>query len=134
MPFLLFPQCFILFLKQISIFDSQKLSSANAFNLDRSEILSFGKGLRRCIKPLFARAMVIYSALHSDPRVNPFPNKKSLTLANLKSLQTTISNSTKMTENSPNVEKTLGEKEKLFVTTSFFFSPQCFKKTCTVDT
>ena len=44
--FLLFPQCFLPFPKQISIFDTHfELSSANALNLDRSKILSFGKEL-----------------------------------------------------------------------------------------
>ena len=42
--FLLFPQCFLSFPQQISIVQSQLFfSSANAFNLDLSEILSFGK-------------------------------------------------------------------------------------------
>ena len=40
--FLLFPKCFLPFSNQISISQSH-LSSANAFNLDRSKILSFGK-------------------------------------------------------------------------------------------
>ena len=42
--FFLFPQCFLPFPKQISIFNS-KLSSANAFNLDQSNISLFCKEL-----------------------------------------------------------------------------------------
>ena len=42
--FLLFPQCFLPFPKQVSFFSvTFILSSANAFNLDQSKILSFGK-------------------------------------------------------------------------------------------
>ena len=42
----LFPQCFQLFPKEISIFLSRFfLSSANAFNLDQSKTLSFSKEL-----------------------------------------------------------------------------------------
>ena len=43
--FLLFPQCFLPVPKQISIFQSFILSSANAFNLDPFLNLLFGKGL-----------------------------------------------------------------------------------------
>ena len=39
---LLLPQCFLPFL---SIFESNLLSSANAFNLDQPKMLSFGKEL-----------------------------------------------------------------------------------------
>ena len=42
--FLLFPQCFLSFTKQILIFQLH-LSSANAFNLDHSKNWSFGKEL-----------------------------------------------------------------------------------------
>ena len=45
--FLLFPQCFLPFRKQVLIFLFKFiLSSANAFNLDQSKILLFGKELR----------------------------------------------------------------------------------------
>ena len=45
--FLLFSQCFLPFPKQISIFSVIFiLLSANAFNLDQSKILSFGKELK----------------------------------------------------------------------------------------
>ena len=45
--FLLFPQCFLLFLKQISIFEfTFILSSAIAFSLDQSIILLFGEELK----------------------------------------------------------------------------------------
>ena len=44
--FLLFPQRFLSFPKQISIFESFILSSANPFNLDQSKVLSFGKELK----------------------------------------------------------------------------------------
>ena len=44
--FLLFPQCFLLYQRQkLSIL--LNLSSANAFNLEWSKILSCGKGLRK---------------------------------------------------------------------------------------
>ena len=44
--FLLFPQCFLPFLLQNSFFKSHLiLLSANAFNLDQSKILLFGKEL-----------------------------------------------------------------------------------------
>ena len=44
--FLLIPQCFLPFAKQISIFQAIfVLSSANAFNLEQFKILSFGKEL-----------------------------------------------------------------------------------------
>ena len=43
---LLFPKCFLPFPKQVLIFYFKFiLLSANAFNLDQSRILSFGKGL-----------------------------------------------------------------------------------------
>ena len=47
--FLLFPQCFLLFPKQISgfFFVIFILSSANTFNLDQSKILLFCKELNR---------------------------------------------------------------------------------------
>ena len=46
--FLLYPQCFLLFLNQISIVQiTFILSSANALNLDQSKILMFGKELRQ---------------------------------------------------------------------------------------
>ena len=42
--FLLFPQCFLTFPKQISSFELHfDLSSANAFSLDKFKIFSFGK-------------------------------------------------------------------------------------------
>ena len=45
--FLLFQQCFLTSPNQISIFHFHLfLLSANAFNLDKSKILSFGNGLR----------------------------------------------------------------------------------------
>ena len=45
--FLLFPQCFLPFTKQISNFQSTfTLSYAHALNLDKSVILSFGKKLK----------------------------------------------------------------------------------------
>ena len=44
--FLLFPQCFLPFPKQISIFSvTFTLLSANALNFDKSRILSLGKEL-----------------------------------------------------------------------------------------
>ena len=44
--FLLFPQCFLPFPKQGLLFYSNFfMSSANAFNLDQSKVLSFGKEL-----------------------------------------------------------------------------------------
>ena len=46
--FLLFPQCFLAIPKIISAFEVKFiLSSANASNLDQSEILAFGKELNR---------------------------------------------------------------------------------------
>ena len=49
--FLLFPPCFLAFLKQISIFQSHFIfSSGNAFNLDQFKILSFGKELRKYLQ------------------------------------------------------------------------------------
>ena len=53
--FLHFQQCFLPFPNQISIFHSC-LSSANAFNLDRSKILSFGQEL----SPLFLHQGSLY--------------------------------------------------------------------------
>ena len=44
--FLLFSQCFLPFPEQVQVFHSHLfLSSANAFNLNQSKILSFGKEL-----------------------------------------------------------------------------------------
>ena len=43
--FILFPQCFLRVPKQVSIIQYHVLSSANAFNLDQSKILLFGKEL-----------------------------------------------------------------------------------------
>ena len=49
--FLVFQQCYLPFPKQISIFWSHLfLLSANAFNLDLSKFLSFGKGLIHILK------------------------------------------------------------------------------------
>ena len=46
--FLLFPSHFLPFPKRISTFQSHSfVSSANAFNLDQSKILSFGKEFRQ---------------------------------------------------------------------------------------
>ena len=45
--FLLFPQCFILFLERFMSFSSNlKLLSAPSFSLEKSKNLSFGKGLK----------------------------------------------------------------------------------------
>ena len=38
-----------------------KMLSAVCFNLDQSKILSSGNGLKKCIKPSFARAWLIYT-------------------------------------------------------------------------
>ena len=46
------------------------------------------------------------------------------------SLQTTISNFTKIAESYPNGCKTLWEKEKLHVTRNFILFPPCFQKAC----
>ena len=44
--FLLFPQCFLPYQREKSLFQTTFiLSSANAFNLDQSKIVPFGKGL-----------------------------------------------------------------------------------------
>ena len=44
--FLLFPQCFLSFLRTFPPYQSNlKLSSANSFSLEESTILSYGKGL-----------------------------------------------------------------------------------------
>ena len=59
---------------------------------------------------------------------NPFPNIKFWTLPNRRSFQTTILILRKMTESDPNGSKTLWEKEKLLVTSNFFFSHSVFKK------
>ena len=65
---------------------------------------------------------------------NPFPNHKSKTLPNSKSLQRTISNLMKMAESSPKrVENTL-EKGEIARYEQFLLFPQCFQKTCTADT
>ena len=40
----------------------------------------------------------------------------------------------KMAESYPNRKKTLWEKEKLLVTSNFFYSHSVFQKTCTADT
>ena len=49
--FLLFPQCFLLFLENFLQFSSNlKVSSANSFSLEDSKNLSFGKGLRNQIQ------------------------------------------------------------------------------------
>ena len=63
--FLLFPQCFLLFPKQISIFESELLSSANALNLDKSEILLFGKELMNRI-PLRGPQQHLAKKLHQN--------------------------------------------------------------------
>ena len=47
--FLLFPQYFLPVPRQISVFESHLFfSSANAFNLDQSKILLFGKAFGKC--------------------------------------------------------------------------------------
>ena len=59
--FLLFPQCFLPFLKQLAVFsDTFILWTANAFNLDQSKNLLFGKGLsfRNCMFSLLCRYVV----------------------------------------------------------------------------
>ena len=60
--------------------------------------------------------------------LNPLPDNEFQTLPNWKSLQTTISNLTKMAERYPNRWKTLWEKEKLLVTSNFSFSHSVFKR------
>ena len=62
--FLLFPQCFLPFSKEISIFQSH-LSSANASNLDQSEILSFGKELNQPTLPHYEGALQWYFSIWS---------------------------------------------------------------------
>ena len=47
--FLLFPQCFVPNHTEIIVSAMLKFSSANAFNLDQSKILSFGKELKGII-------------------------------------------------------------------------------------
>ena len=72
--------------------------------------------------PLWIRPCVIHVWVF-----NPFPNNKSSTLPNWKSLLT-ILNLTEMTENSLTGWKTLREKEKLLVTSNFSFSHSVFKR------
>ena len=43
--FLLFPQCFLLYQREILMLATFNFLSANAFNLVKSKILLFGKGL-----------------------------------------------------------------------------------------
>ena len=58
--FLLFPQCFLPFSKQIEIFYlTFKLSSADAFNLELSKILSFGKELKAFSEAILNMAQMI---------------------------------------------------------------------------
>ena len=59
---------------------------------------------------------------------NSFPDDKFHMLPNWKSLQTTISTLMKLAENSPNLKKTLWEKEKLLIMSNFSFSHSVFKK------
>ena len=58
--FLLSPQCFPHFPTQISIFRSFISSSENAFNLDKSKNLLFGKDLNGiCIHQSFLRMVLV---------------------------------------------------------------------------
>ena len=58
----------------------------------------------------------------------PFPKQRILDPSKLKSLQTTIPNLTKMADSFPDGKKTLWEKEKLLVTSNFFFSHCVLKR------
>ena len=58
----------------------------------------------------------------------PFPNEKFWTLPNWRSLQTTILNLMKMAGRSPKGWKTLGEMEKLLVTSNFSLTYSVFKR------
>ena len=67
--FLLFLPCFLSFLKQISIFLVTNIfSSANVFNLDQSENLSFGKELRRI---LFSLVVIMLAFHQGNEALNP---------------------------------------------------------------
>ena len=59
--------------------------------------------------------------------VNPFPKWQILDFSEMKAFADDISNLTKMAKSSPNVLKTLWEKEKLLITSNFSFSHSVFK-------
>ena len=99
--FLLFPSCFLPIPKQISVFSiSFKLWSANAFNLEQSKILLFGKELKHHAKHVITPILIIECILF-----NPFPNKPWLLCVYRTSLL-----------------KTLWDKEKLLVMSNSSFS------------
>ena len=66
--------------------------------------------------------------------VNSFQNNKFQTLSKRKTLQTTIVELIKIAESCPNeMENTVGKGE-IARHEQFLFFPQCFQKTCIVDT
>ena len=59
---LLFSQCFSQpYGPYCPFYMRLKMSSAICFNSDKSKALSSGNGLKKCIKPSFARACLIYT-------------------------------------------------------------------------
>ena len=70
--FLLFPQCFLPFPNQFSVFQSIILSSSNTFNLDQSKIFLFGKefiwtSLHFCsvvMSSPFPKQALVFACLH----------------------------------------------------------------------
>ena len=83
------------------------LSSANTFNLDQSKILSFGKELSLFKQFVLFLKSFLYCFV--DWTFNPFPNKPWFLCVCSTSLL-----------------KTLREKEKLLITSNFFFSHSVF--------
>ena len=90
------------------------LLSANAFNLDQSKNLSFGKELSHRIKPCPKRQIL------ESSKVKQFADDNF----------EFDENGSKFAEQ---VENTVGKGEIAHYK-QFLLSPQCFEKTCTTDT
>ena len=96
------------------------LLSANAFNLDESKILLYGKELMKL------KYRLIY--------INPFPNDKILDSSKVKDFaDDNIFIDEDGRKFSKTVENTV-RKAKIARDEQFLLFPQCFQKTCTADT
>ena len=109
--FLLFPQCFLP-KASFNFWYTSKWSSANAFNLDRSKICSFGKELTD----------------QSNSTLLTHYQTTNFRLFQIESLQTTNSNWRKWKKVIQTCRKRCGKKEKLLVTSNFSFSHSVFKR------
>ena len=105
--FLLFPQCFLLYLRHTSVFQSHSfLSSAYGLNFDQYKNLSFGKGLN------------VFCTFCEVDKSNDMSSAEWLTLSQKSPVFFRVCSSSLL--------KTLWENGKLLIMSNFSFFPPCF--------